>query len=112
MIHSKWAEGNPVFGDKCSLIRVNSSGGFWFSTNCSDEHTLICASRRHNKVKYMIPHYTSRAGLQELTQTERVTGKQYVTLTGGTSEETSNAEITTGMSHGFWSHFKEKRIKG
>ena len=45
MMHSKWAEDNPVYGDACSFIKRNGSEGFWLSTNCSEEHTVICMDK-------------------------------------------------------------------
>ena len=45
MMHSKWAEDNPVYGDACSFIKRNGTEGFWFSTNCSEESTVICMDK-------------------------------------------------------------------
>ena len=44
MIHSKWFEENPVYGQRCSSIRINGSEGFWFSTNCSEKFPYICVN--------------------------------------------------------------------
>ena len=53
MMHSKWAEDNPVYGDVCSFIKRNGTEGFWFSTNCSDENTVICMDKC--RLIYMLP---------------------------------------------------------
>ena len=53
MMHSKWAEDNPVFRDACSFIKRNGTEGFWFSTNCSEENTVICMDK-YRKM-YMLP---------------------------------------------------------
>ena len=52
-MHSKWAEDNPVFGDACSFIKINGTEGFWFSTNCSEESTVICMDKY--RPTYMLP---------------------------------------------------------
>ena len=53
MMHSKWAEDNPVYGDVCSFIKRNGTEGFWFSTNCSEENTVICMDKY--RPIYMLP---------------------------------------------------------
>ena len=53
MMHSKWAEDNPVYGDACSLIKRNRTKGFWFSTNCSEENTVICMDKY--RLTYLLP---------------------------------------------------------
>ena len=45
MIHSKWSDENPVYGQRCSLIRISGSEGHWFSTNCSEELPYICMNK-------------------------------------------------------------------
>ena len=45
MMHSKWAEDNPVYGDACSFIKRNGTEVLWFSTNCSEENTAICMDK-------------------------------------------------------------------
>ena len=45
MMHSKWAEDNPVYGDACSFIKRNGTDGFWFSTYCSEENIVICMDK-------------------------------------------------------------------
>ena len=52
-MHSKWAEGNPVYGDVCSFIQRNGTEGFWFSTNCSEENTFICMDKY--RLIYILP---------------------------------------------------------
>ena len=44
-MHNKWADKNPVYGDVCSFIKRNGTEGFWFSTKCSDENTVICMDK-------------------------------------------------------------------
>ena len=44
-MQSKWAEDNPVYGDVCGFIKRNGTEGFWFSTNCSEENTVICMNK-------------------------------------------------------------------
>ena len=53
MMHSIWAEGNPVYGDVCSFIKRNGTEGFWFSTNCSEENMVICMDK--DRQTYMLP---------------------------------------------------------
>ena len=53
MMHSKWAEDNPVYGDACSFIKRNGTEGFWFSTNCSEEITVICMDKY--RLTYLLP---------------------------------------------------------
>ena len=45
MMHSEWAEDSPVYGDACSFIKRNGTEGFWFSTNCSEENSVICMDK-------------------------------------------------------------------
>ena len=52
-MHSKWAEDNPVYGDVCSFIKRNGTKEFWFSTNCSEEITVICMDKY--RPIYMLP---------------------------------------------------------
>ena len=52
-MHSKWAEENPVYGDVCSFIKRNGTEGLWFSTNCSEENTVICMDKY--KPIYILP---------------------------------------------------------
>ena len=52
-MQSKWAEDNPVFRDACSFIKRNGTEGFWFSTNCSEENTVICMDKY--RTIYMLP---------------------------------------------------------
>ena len=52
-MHSKWAENNPVYGDVCSFIKRNGTEGFWFSTYCSEETTVICMDKY--RPMYMLP---------------------------------------------------------
>ena len=92
MIHSKWADKNPMFGDQCSFIRINSSGGFWFSSNCSEEHSFVCGAQYHGQYDYIAPRATTTTTL--LTQTEIVTTEKYVTAQD-TTEGTTDAEIST-----------------
>ena len=56
MMHSKWAEDNPVYEDICSFIKRNGTEGFWFSSNCSEENTLICMDKYRSI--YMLPSET------------------------------------------------------
>ena len=52
-MHSKWAEDNPVYGDTCSIIKRNGTEGFWFSSNCCEEITVICMDKY--RLIYMLP---------------------------------------------------------
>ena len=53
MMHSNWAEDNPVYGDAVSFIKRNGTEGLWFSSNCSEENTVICMDK--NRPMYMLP---------------------------------------------------------
>ena len=45
LMHNKWADKNPVYGDACSLIKRNGTEGLWFSSNCSEENTVVCMDK-------------------------------------------------------------------
>ena len=55
MLHSKWSDENPVFGQRCSSIRINGSEGYWFSSNCSEEFPYICMNEED---KFLLPKST------------------------------------------------------
>ena len=56
MIHSKWTEKNPVYGQRCSSIRINGSAGFWFSANCSEMLPYICMNEQN---QFALPGLTT-----------------------------------------------------
>ena len=65
MLHSKWSEENPVFGEICSLVKINGTEGTWFWSNCSEDHTVICMDKY--QTVFMLP-------LQPETSTNMSTG--------------------------------------
>ena len=81
-MHSKWAEDNPVYGDVCSFIKRNGTGGSWFSTNCSEENRVICMDKY--RLIYMLPSEAeSTTHMYQLTPesishstTANITGKK------------------------------------
>ena len=72
MMHSKWAEDNPVYGDACSFIKRNGTEGFWFSTNCSKENTVICMD--NYRQVYILP--------SEAASSTQSTGQPFTHSTG------------------------------
>ena len=56
MMHSQWADGNPAHGDTCSVIKINGSQGFWFSTNCSQGQSVVCM--QYDQMLYYTPGIT------------------------------------------------------
>ena len=73
MIHSKWADENPVFGQPCSSIRINGSEGFWVSTNCSEELLSICMDVFQQENMFLLPKILKATSSTNLTLT---TGRQ------------------------------------
>ena len=53
MLHSKWSEQNPVFREICSHVKINGTEGTWFSSNCSEDHTVICMDKY--QTVFMLP---------------------------------------------------------
>ena len=41
---------NPVFDERCSYIENSATVGIWYSTNCSDEHQVICKNEFYDGV--------------------------------------------------------------
>ena len=92
IIHSKWADMNPVFGELCSYIRNNGSDGFWYSTNCSDQHPVVCAAHVHGSLVFVVPGVAA-------STTENQTGtitKEPVTSKLTTYSESVTAETIKG----------------
>ena len=56
MLHSKWSEENPVFGEICSRVKINGTEGTWFSSNCSEDHSVICMDKY--QTVFMLPQLT------------------------------------------------------
>ena len=73
MIHSKWFEENPVYGQKCSSIRINGSEGFWFSTNCSEKFPYICVNEDDKLVLPGITTSTSTSMMETVTASRATT---------------------------------------
>ena len=81
MIHSKWSDENPVYGQRCSSIRIYGSVGFWFSANCTEELPCICM-----------------AGDNEF-------GLPTITLAATTSTVIKNATELSGLLHGKYIYY-------
>ena len=92
--HSKWIDMNPVFGEQCSYIRNNGYGGFWYSTNCSDEHPVVCGAHLHDRLEFILPLV---APSTTEYQTERVTKESPVTSEATTYLDTYTAGIHKSM---------------
>ena len=82
MIHSKWSDENPVYGQRCSSIRINGTEGYWFSTNCSEKFTSICKDVFKHEDMFIIPKIprltTETPKITETpTNSTFITGKQH-----------------------------------
>ena len=80
MLHSEWYQENPVFGEICSYVKINGTGGTWFSSNCSEDHSVICMDKY--QTVFMLP-------LQPETSTNMSTGGLLNHTTAGSLIETS-----------------------
>ena len=67
MFHSKWSEENPVYGQRCSSIRINGSVGFWFSANCSEMLPYICMNEQD---QFVLPGLTTAGSTSIMTTSE------------------------------------------
>ena len=67
MIHSKWPEENPVYGQRCSSIRINGSVGFWLSANCSEMLPYICMNEQD---QFVLPGLTTAASTSTMISLE------------------------------------------
>ena len=85
---------DPVFGEECSYIRNNGSDGFWYSTNCSDEHPVVCGAHLHDKLGFILPRV---APSTTEYQTERITKEQPMTSQETTYTQTFTAALVKGM---------------
>ena len=75
MLHSKWSAENPVFREICSHVKINGTAGTWFSSICSEDHTVICMEKY--QTVFMLPLQPETSANMSTTAESLIRTSQY-----------------------------------